>query len=408
MERSLGALDEVVGRLGEVRREAAAATRTCAAGDPAAGDPAAGPDRSGADRSVPAYRCGPVPELATDWDRLRPPTFYLTRPWLTAMGDTVGADFRVLVAGGAGLPVAVLPGPGYPPYDPLQVLAATGNPAGADPPAAYPVAVSVAPGFVAGAAYEPGHRDAAAAVTALGALAAAEGCRAAAVLYLPAADQPELAGALAAAGYRSATVAAECFLDLPGDFDAYLAGLSRNRRTSVRREIRAFAAAGLTVTLDGPEALTARTAELHSAWRARHGRGVPVSHLLAQYARLREQLAAELRLLRVWQGGEQVAFAMFYAYGGVWYARAVGFDYDRLDRESFCYFTAAVYAPVRFALAEGAHRLELSMESYEAKLGRGCRLRPLSLALRTDEPGIAELLAAADARTRARHAELAG
>ena len=99
---------------------------------------------------------------------------------------------------------------------------------------------------------------------------------------------------------------------------------------------------------------------------------------------------------------------MSYAHDGVWYCRAAGFDYDRLTRNDFCYFNAGFYAPLRYALAEGAHRIELSMESYQAKLGRGCRLRPLSLALRSDEPGVADLLAAADRRTRQRHAELLG
>jgi predicted N-acyltransferase len=315
----------------------------------------------------------------------------------------------VLLAGGAGIPVTVLPGRGHPLYDPLRVL---GTAAGVEPPDRYPVAVSVAPGFVAGAAYAPGadrERAAAAVVDALGELAAARGCRAAAVLHLPATEAPELAAALAAAGYRTGVVSAECWLELAWDsFDGYLAMLPRNRRTSVKREIRAFAEGGLTTTLDGAEGLTRRTAELHSAWRARYGTGVPVDQLLDQYARIGAELADRLRLVRVWRDGEQVAFSLFYVHDGIWYGRACGFDYDRLHRLEFGYFNTTCYAPLRHALAEGARRMELSIESYQAKLARGCRLRPLSLALRTDEAGLADLLAAADARTRARLAELAG
>lgn len=83
-----------------------------------------------------------------------------------------------------------------------------------------------------------------------------------------------------------------------------------------------------------------------------------------------------MRLFIAFKEQRPVAFALFYEYNGVYYLRPIGFDYSRLNDE-FCYFNLIFYAPIREAIRAGIKAIHYSMESYDAKLGRGCKLRHL-------------------------------
>jgi hypothetical protein len=61
----------------------------------------------------------------------------------------------------------------------------------------------------------------------------------------------------------------------------------------------------------------------------------------------------------------------------------VGFDYAALPG-AYEYFTVAFYEPIRYAYAHGLRRIHLGRESYQAKVRRGARLRPLWGVLRPD------------------------
>lgn len=341
-----------------------------------------------------------------------PATFYLDHGWMTAMGSTVGERTRVVLVAGAGgrllagFPVHLQSAASYGRYDPWSVLFGDERvtaAAGLDP-----VLTSVAPGFVAGVRWAAGLGDAEAAaaaddgLAAMEALAADEGAPATAFLYVPEGEDPVLEQALDRRGYAAGVVGADCRLAVPwADFDEYLATRTRTRRSSVRAEVRRFREAGLAVEAAGVEALTDDLAPLHAEWRARHGPGVDVEALRRQYDAVRRHAGAAMRMFVARRGGETLAFAQFYEHDGVLYSRAAGFRYAALDG-AFAYFNVIFYEPLRWAMANGVGEIRYSMESSDAKVGRGCHLVPLRLHVLAPgaPPGVAAALAAVDRRRR--------
>jgi predicted N-acyltransferase len=210
---------------------------------------------------------------------------------------------------------------------------------------------------------------------ALDELAVRRGAATAAILYLPEGSEPHLEAALVARGYAPTVLGGECSLDVPWpDFDAYLAHFRSRRRQSLRLDIRRFAEAGCTVEMGGVELLDDGLAPLQAATQTRYGHRMDPARTARWYARIRAELAPYARVCVARRGAEVLGFGLFYEAGGELYARAVGFDYPRLNGER-SYFNVVFYEPIRYAIAAGLGRIHYGIEAYEAKLERGCDVR---------------------------------
>jgi hypothetical protein len=197
-------------------------------------------------------------------------------------------------------------------------------------------------------------------------------------MYLTTAD----AVALRQAGVRAAPVLldADAWMTVPLDgWSGWLDALPQRRRSAVRREARAFRAAGYTI-----DRMT--LLECHAAiapiWRpnqARYGHPVDLDVLTHKLREQGEAMGSAAKVLICRRpGGEPVGFCVFYQWGDTVFLRIAGFDYPRLCRAAE-YFNVVYYAHVESAPRLGVRRLHAGIKSLEAKALRGARLRPLWL-----------------------------
>lgn len=170
---------------------------------------------------------------------------------------------------------------------------------------------------------------------------------------------------------------AECWLEVPsGSFDAYMGRLSSRRRSIVRRDLAAFADTKATIELRSLAESHRDLAPLLANLQRRYGSPVADD---AVADRLRAQAACLDRFSVVFvclHDGIPIGFSLGYQFGDAFYVRLCGFDYERTGPGAE-YFNVVFYEPIRYALEHGLTTLHFGMESYRAKLLRGCRLEPL-------------------------------
>ncbi|MBM6405938.1 GNAT family N-acetyltransferase [Phycicoccus sp. CSK15P-2] len=165
-------------------------------------------------------------------------------------------------------------------------------------------------------------------------------------------------------------------LDLAGasTFEDYVAGLSRNARSVVRRDLRRAQTAGLRTEVGPLAPVVAEVAPLLGQVQGHHGDD-PDPEAAAAYLRLccHGSLAdAALAFVTRDAGGRAVAFSLGYSWHDTVFMRVAGLDYTRAG-ESGAYFESYFYAPVRHALDTGRVRVDFGGESLESKLRRGAR-----------------------------------
>lgn len=170
---------------------------------------------------------------------------------------------------------------------------------------------------------------------------------------------------------------AETVIDADGGLPGYISRLPSKRRRAVRREIRTFAEAGLTVHREDP-AHAPEHAALLVQNQERYGHngdvGRATNYLTGQVDLLGEQ--AVLWTCRVGgQDGTVVGFLYALRHDDVLYVRAIGFDYARLG-DSFAYFNLGFYTPLSAAPELGVRELRLGVGGYQAKVRRGAHLDP--------------------------------
>jgi predicted N-acyltransferase len=345
------------------------------------------------------------------WQPLEPFSFYLSHDWLRAVEGMLGPEHPYLVVERAGEVVAVaacqlardpdlyaffdLPSlllaperiaelqPWLSPHaaERLAELAAGLRPQGGR---LLPALLATVPrGYQSGIVYHrrlaPGERDEVARLVleAFDELALRHRAGAAAFLYLQEGSDPHLEAALDARGYVPTVLAADCFLDVRWpDFDSYLAQFTSSRRATLRTDIRRFARSGCTATLGGVELLLDELAPLQAATQSKYGHRMDPGQTARWYARIRSELAPYVRVSLARRGTQVLGFGLFYEMRGELHSRVVGFDYERLGAE-LAYFNVAFYEPIRYAIAAGLRRIDFGLESYEAKVKRGCDLRPV-------------------------------
>jgi hypothetical protein len=280
---------------------------------------------------------------------------------------------------------------GHGDYDLGVALRAAGDPDPDAPPHdAYPAFVVASLNC-----YEPailGPRNAAdwtAALAAAEDLARELGCRTLLVLALPhgsALEQSVRDRDLLLVGG-----APETLLDVSWpDMEQYLASLSRKSCRAATRERRVLAERGVRLSTAGAEALDGVLERLLVGHFARHGLPADRAGVQERFAGIREHLSAETRVLLARRGGRTLGFSLYFLGDGTLYTRLTAFVAD----EPFLYFNLAYYGVVEDALSVGATTIRYGSASYEAKLRRGARLRPLRIGVRSSSAALTARLTA--------------
>lgn len=163
---------------------------------------------------------------------------------------------------------------------------------------------------------------------------------------------------------------------LPGSgYDDYLHGLGHHRATAVRREIRAFAEAGLSVRQESPDAVHEEAGPLLAQTMRRYGHDYGDSAGRASLRRQAEHLGDLAVVFTCRSAGRLLGFALGYRWGSRLLMRVAGFDYAHLPG-AFEYFNLVYYAPVEYAYAHRMSALLLGTGSLRAKCARGATLSP--------------------------------
>lgn len=175
-------------------------------------------------------------------------------------------------------------------------------------------------------------------------------------------------------------------IETVGDsFDGYLARLTATRRKTTNKELRRFAAAGLTVELEYPWDHCELVARLIGNLNRKYGRVLPHERYLALLDCQRAALGDGARLFVCRLAGEPVGVTMGYVWGRWLYLWFVGFDYDRLPG-AYEYFNLNIYQPMQYCYAEGLAGLDLGVGTHHAKGARGASVEPLFAAAYSPDP----------------------
>lgn len=174
-----------------------------------------------------------------------------------------------------------------------------------------------------------------------------------------------------------ALVDADCRLDVVGDdLDDHVSTLPSKRRNTVRREIKRFAACGLTVTRERLEDCWERAGELLSNVQRKHGQDNPPSQMAAVLHAQAERLGDSAVVFGCRDGDELVAFSLGYRWRDELMMRLVGFDYEH-EHAAGAYGQLLVYSPLLYCYEEGLTSIHLGTASLSGKCRRGARVRPL-------------------------------
>lgn len=325
-----------------------------------------------------------------NWDTLaRSATFYLSSAWLDFAQTYGSPDTRRLARTSAGgrtmaLPASVTEKETLAAYRPQDLLAP-----GTFTADAPPVTLGGRRGYLSGILAEDGLTDEETNTLLAGLVA--EACAEFPAArgrwwwpYLPSADAGRV---LAAASARDVQlVGADCVLDIPGTgLDDYVAALpAKQRRTNVRRELRAYADSGLVTRRFRLGEVAQLLGPLLAQVQEKYGQGrddEAMSEYMRRMAQYLDASSVVFLCLTEDTGGlpdadAVLGFSLGFTHGTEFALRVVGFDYGRLP-DVGAYGQLAFYEPLRHCYREGLRRLHLGAGSYEAKARRGARIRPL-------------------------------
>lgn len=207
-----------------------------------------------------------------------------------------------------------------------------------------------------------------------------QGMRSVAALFLRP-DRPEFLDVLRSAGFAVVPMVDRSDMDVTwDDLDGYIAGLRRNQRFAVRRELREMAARGVEIGErpigdEEPELLPLRAQLV-----AKYG-GVPDDKREADsFRHLREHFGPQnVWIVEARKRGALLSFAMLVRDGDQWTVLMSGTDYRHPDA-SFTYFATVFYRPAELAPAQGITTIAYGLGTVQAKRLRGCTVSTLSAA----------------------------
>jgi hypothetical protein len=207
-----------------------------------------------------------------------------------------------------------------------------------------------------------------------------QGMRSVSALFLRP-DYPEFLDVLRTAGFAVVPMVDRSDMDVTwGDLDGYIAGLRRNQRFAVRRELREMAARGIEISErpigdEEPELIPLR-AQLVTKYG-----GVPDAKREADsFRHLRDHFGPEnVWIVEARQRDALLSFTMLVRDGDQWTALMSGTDYEHPDA-SFTYFATMFYRPAELAPGQGITTIAYGLGTVQAKRLRGCTVSTLSAA----------------------------
>ncbi|MGW2560945.1 GNAT family N-acetyltransferase [Streptomyces sp. NPDC001514] len=172
----------------------------------------------------------------------------------------------------------------------------------------------------------------------------------------------------------------ECEVDIEWDswdgYVQYLHSLGRKRSAAARRESQVFSEAGYDVSAVRLSELLDTSNSLFTKLQSKYGDTTSLEER-ARYLRI---LASEVddysHLFVMRSRGEILGVCLTFLWGDTVYVRQLGLDYERLAGASE-YFNLAIYEPIRYAIKYSYKRVHYGRASYDAKMFRGAKARPL-------------------------------
>jgi predicted N-acyltransferase len=181
-------------------------------------------------------------------------------------------------------------------------------------------------------------------------------------------------------------LSADTSIPLPdGGFAAYLGGLGARRAYTVRKEMRIFHEAGYETAVVSLGDIWQEAAPLVLNVQHRYGHDESIEECRQSLRAQADALGRHSVVFTARHEGALVALSLGYVWRDTLHARFVGFDYDAL-RDAREYFSILFYEPLRWATENGLRQLHLGRESYQAKLLRGARARPMWAVAPTPVP----------------------
>lgn len=204
--------------------------------------------------------------------------------------------------------------------------------------------------------------------------AAELGCRSVALLYVGEPEAADVDQSASRAGYTSTLLGAEGVLELADtSWQEYLAGLSKRRRYQARKELRIYQEAGFrTVIRTGPEAFSEDLVALQVAHRLKYGLPGGEERVRRDLTTVRDELGDSCVVFTAERDGRIGSFTLYLRTRDALFARTGGTAPDAKG----CYFAVDYHETARWAVENGIRRIHYGMASYEAKVTRGCELRP--------------------------------
>ncbi|MEV8309849.1 peptidogalycan biosysnthesis protein [Streptomyces flavidovirens] len=169
----------------------------------------------------------------------------------------------------------------------------------------------------------------------------------------------------------------DALIPLPGaGIDDYIASLPAQRRVGIRRERRAFAAAGLDVRHQALAVCFEDAGVLLAGHQQGHGHDRDgVDAMTGLLKRQAAAMGSEARVVAAYDRQRMIGFCLYYHYGATTWIRAVAID--RQHPAPYLYFNLMYYLPVEDAYAHGATGLHAGMTTIEAKRRRGAAVSSL-------------------------------
>ncbi|MGV9452191.1 GNAT family N-acetyltransferase [Streptomyces sp. NPDC003635] len=173
----------------------------------------------------------------------------------------------------------------------------------------------------------------------------------------------------------------ECEVDIEWDswdgYVAYLHSLGRKRSAAARREAEVFAEAGYDISAVRLGELLDTSNLLFTKLQSKYGDSTSTEERARYLRTLTGEVDEYSHLFVMRSAGEVLGVCLTFLWGDTVYVRQLGLDYDRLAGAAE-YFNLAIYEPIRFAIEHSYRRVHYGRASYDAKLFRGAKARPLT------------------------------
>ncbi|MGY0019268.1 GNAT family N-acetyltransferase [Streptomyces sp. cg35] len=338
-----------------------------------------------------------VPESWDDWIGRAPVT--LRRRWIALAENRIPGGARTFgLPGPDGDQVALVGGvmespTGHVRFDPQRVLSGGSVDDGvvADGPHPwqgipaedlFPACVLMGPNYES-APVGPGARDPEVLGEYLDAVldwCRQEGMRSVSALFLRP-DHPEFTEVLRARGFDVVPMVDRCDMDITWtDLDGYVAGLRRNRRFAVRRELREIAERGIEIGERPIGDHEPELVRLRAQLVSKYGGEVDDEREAASFRHLRDHFGPEnVWIVEARKDGALLSFTMLVRDGDQWTALMSGTDYEHPDA-TFTYFATMFYRPAELAPEQGITTIAYGLGTVQAKRVRGCTVSTLSAA----------------------------